>query len=202
MHVYILVGEVCDLLNLENYSAKSFNHGNPRKLSTSKIERYTVCTFSGRIFYFMRLQWAGFYLCTFIIQWAWFYFMHLRTSVGRVLLSTFIIQWVGFYVMHLHNSVGSLHNSVGRVLLYAPSYFNGQGFTYAPSQFSGQGFTLCAFSGQGFTYAPSQFSGQGFTLCAFSGQGFTLCAFTIQWAGFYVMHLHNVVGGVLLYAPP
>ena len=31
-----------DLLNLENYSAKSFRHGNPRKISTSKIGRYTV----------------------------------------------------------------------------------------------------------------------------------------------------------------
>ena len=28
-----------DLLNLENYSAKSFSHGNPQKISTSKIER-------------------------------------------------------------------------------------------------------------------------------------------------------------------
>ena len=31
-----------DLLNLENYSAKSFSHGNPQKISTLKIERYTV----------------------------------------------------------------------------------------------------------------------------------------------------------------
>ena len=38
----ILVGGVCDLLNIENYSAKSFSHGNPRKISTSKIECYTV----------------------------------------------------------------------------------------------------------------------------------------------------------------
>ena len=38
----ILVGVVCDLLNLENYSAKSFSHGNPWKISTSKIECYTV----------------------------------------------------------------------------------------------------------------------------------------------------------------
>ena len=38
----ILVGGVCDLLNLENNSAKSFSHGNPRKSSTSKIEHYTV----------------------------------------------------------------------------------------------------------------------------------------------------------------
>ena len=38
----ILVGGVCDLLKLENYSSKSFSHGNPRKIRTSKIERYTV----------------------------------------------------------------------------------------------------------------------------------------------------------------
>ena len=38
----ILVGVVCDLLNFENYSTNSLSHGNPRKLSTSKIERYTV----------------------------------------------------------------------------------------------------------------------------------------------------------------
>ena len=35
------VGGVWDLLNLKNYSAKSFGHSNP-KISTSKIERYTV----------------------------------------------------------------------------------------------------------------------------------------------------------------
>ena len=38
----ILVGGVCDLLNFESYSAKSFSRGNLRKISTSKIERYTV----------------------------------------------------------------------------------------------------------------------------------------------------------------
>ena len=35
------IGGVCDLLNLENYSAKSFSH-NLIKISTSKIECYTV----------------------------------------------------------------------------------------------------------------------------------------------------------------
>ena len=42
INLLFLVGWVCDLLNFENYSAKSFSHGNPRKISTSKIERHTV----------------------------------------------------------------------------------------------------------------------------------------------------------------
>ena len=42
----ILVGGVCDLMNLENYSAKSFSRGNPQKISSSKIERYTIIPLS------------------------------------------------------------------------------------------------------------------------------------------------------------
>ena len=43
----ILVGVVCYLLNLENYCAKSISHGNPRTISTSKIERYTTTVSGG-----------------------------------------------------------------------------------------------------------------------------------------------------------
>ena len=55
----ILVGGVCDLLNLENYSVKSFSHGNPRKISTSKIEHYTVFSFFCCGYYEVILQVVG-----------------------------------------------------------------------------------------------------------------------------------------------
>ena len=64
-----------------------------------------------------------------------------------------------------------LHNSVGRVLHYTPTYF--------------RGFNLCAFSGRGFTYA--QFS----DLHLHTSVGRVLPMVLL-------MHLHNAVGGVLL----